>query len=72
MQETLHANKNPPPRLQSESKKKHTKLNLENKRAMPDFSYAQLEIREPTRRIPSTRINVSLTDLPKEKRATMT
>ena len=38
---------------------------------MPDFSYSQLEIKESTWGLPCTRINLSLTDLPKEKTPTM-
>ena len=49
----------------------HTKLKLENKGVLPDFSYFRLEIKEPIWGLPSTRINVSLTDLLKNKTPTM-
>ena len=42
-QETPNANKNSSPPFAIRLKKIHTKLNLENKRVMPDFSYARLE-----------------------------
>ena len=38
---------------------------------MPDFSYSQLEIKEPSWELPCTRIKSSLTNLPKEKTPTM-
>ena len=38
---------------------------------MPDFSYSRLETKEPSWRLRSTRINLSLTNLPKEKTPTM-
>ena len=66
-QETLHVNKKTPPPLVIRFQIIHTKLNLENEGEMPGFSYSRLEIREPTWRIPSTRISLSLSDLPKEK-----
>ena len=37
---------------------------------MLDFSYFRLGIKEPTWRLPSNRINLSLSDLPKEKTPT--
>ena len=70
-QEALYANKNSPPPFAIRIQKLHTKLNLENKRVMPDFSYSRLDIKEPTWGLPSTRLNLSLTDLPKEKTPTM-
>ena len=48
----------------------HSKLNFKNKGVLPDFSYARLCIKEPTWGLPSTRINLSLTDLPKDKTPT--
>ena len=65
-----YAHITPPLRSQSESKITHTKLNLKNKGILPDFSYARLEIKEPTWGTPSTRINLSLTYLPKDKKPT--
>ena len=56
---------------QSESKKMHTKFNLENKCFLPGFSYSWLEIKESTWGLPSTRINLSLADLQKEQTPTM-
>ena len=47
-QETLYANKNSPPAFAIRIKKIHTKLNLENKDVLPDFSYSRTEIKEPT------------------------
>ena len=38
---------------------------------MPDSIYSLLEINEPTWGLPSARMNLSLTDLPKEKKPTM-
>ena len=38
---------------------------------MPDFSYSRLQIKELTWGLPSTRINLYLTDLPKEKTPTV-
>ena len=38
---------------------------------MPDFSYSGLEIKKPTLGLPSTRKNLSLTHLPKEKTPTI-
>ena len=47
-QETLYANKNSPPPFTIRIQKIHTKLNLENKRVIPDFSYSRLDVKEPT------------------------
>ena len=60
-------------RLQSESKKIHTKFTLENKRVIPDFLYSGLDIKEhtPNWGLPSTRLSLTLTDLPKKKTPTM-
>ena len=63
--------KNSPPPFGISIHKIHTKLNFEKKRVMPDFSYCRLEIKEPTWGLLRTRRNLSLTDLPKEKRPTM-
>ena len=38
---------------------------------MPDFSYYRLDIKEPTWGLTRTRLNLSLTELPKEKTPTM-
>ena len=43
--ETLHANKNSPHLFVIRIKKILTKLNLENKSVLPDFSYARLGIK---------------------------
>ena len=58
-------------RSQSECIKYTKKFNSENKSILPDFSYYRLEIKEPTYVLPSTRINLSLFDLPKDKTPTM-
>ena len=38
---------------------------------MTDFLYSWLQIREPTWGLPSTRSNLSLTDIPRKKTPTM-
>ena len=68
--EILYANKNSPHSVRNQNKKLQTKLNLENKGVLPDFSYAQLGIKEPTWGLLSTRLNLCLTDLPKDKTQT--
>ena len=45
-------------------------MNLENRGVLPYFSYFRLGIKEPTWGLPSTRLNLSLTDLPKDKTPT--
>ena len=68
---TLYINKNSLPPFAIRLQKIHTKLNLENKGDLPDFSYSRLEIKEPTWALPCTRINFSLTDLPRDKTPTV-
>ena len=52
-------------------KKIHSKLNLEKKDGLPDFSFIRLAFKEHTWGLPSTRMNLSLTDLPRENTPTM-
>ena len=47
------------------------KIELRKKCVLLVFSYSRLEIKEPTWGLLSTRINLSLNDLPKEKTSTM-
>ena len=63
-QETLYANEKSSPPFAIRILKIHTKFNVENKRNLPDFSYSRQEIKEPTWELPSTRTNLSVTDLP--------
>ena len=70
-QETLYTNKNFPPTFAIRIQKIHTKFKLESKSVLPDFSYYRLEINVPTWRLPSSWINFSLTDFPKDKTQTM-
>ena len=70
-QKTLYASKLSPPPFAIRIQKIHTQLNLENKGVLPVFLYSRLEINEPIWRLRSTRRNLSLTDLPKEKTPTM-
>ena len=44
---------------------------MQNLKSLHIFSYFRLEIKEPTLGLASTRINLSLTDLSKEKTPTM-
>ena len=69
-EETIYANKNSPSvpvRI-----KKHTEFNLENKSVRTDFSKFRLKIKEYTLGLPSTRINLPLTVLLKNKTPTKT
>ena len=48
-----------------------TRLNLKIKRVLPVFSYSRLDINEPSWELPSTRINLSPSYLPKDKTSTL-
>ena len=69
--ETLYTNRKLPPLFAIRIQKIHTKINLENKKVPLDFSYSRPEIKEPDLGLPGTKINLSLTDLPKDKTPTM-
>ena len=57
--------------VRNQNPKNTHKPELREKRDLPDFSYSRLEIKEHAWELPGTRINLSLTDLPKEKTPVM-
>ena len=66
-QDALNVSKISPSPFTIRILKKYTKFNLENEGVLTDFSNYRLEIKEPTWELATTRINLSLTDLLKEK-----
>lgn len=65
-QETLYSNRRIQAPFAIRIARLHECLNLNSHRILPDFSYRLQRIKEPTWSLPRTKINLDLTDLPKE------
>ena len=65
-QETLYANKSLPPPFAIRIKSLHNKYNINRQHILPDFSYSLLKIKEPTWSISEPKVNLDLTEFPKD------